>query len=343
MASAGGYIHAALEQAPNAEGGSNAVSSNVFYIPGTTIDMDPKPTMLERNDELRGEFAALPHSGVAKYEPEGSLEGRMYPATLGLLLHAAVGSCTTTAGDGGSVTDPDSVAVPVGSHRHVFAWKTSEVPQTMQLQFAPPNGSPFRKAQGVGVDELSFKAEDGAWTMNAKLLALVNAIISDPSLTPAYETPGPWREGELALTWLSGSATTKEFSFSIKNGLKVERQFTTSSRYPDSIVYETNLPIVSGSIPKRSFDTDDWNALIAGTTFAATLKFTHSENAAGSYKHQLWIQLPACQYVSGKQDAIKNERRTEATFDFEARYDTLTSKWATITLVNATAAYATYA
>ena len=79
MASPGGYIQAALEQAPNAEGGANTVSSNLFYIPGTTIDFDPKPTMLERKDELRGAFAALPHSGAAKYEPEGSLEGPRLP------------------------------------------------------------------------------------------------------------------------------------------------------------------------------------------------------------------------------------------------------------------------
>ena len=155
---------------------------------------------------------------------------------------------------------------------------------------------------------------------------------------------GPWREGELALTWLTGSATTKEFDFAIKNGLTTERQFTTASRYPDSIVYEANLPVLCGSIPKRSFDTDDWDALIDGTTFAAKLKFVHSEViGATAYHHTLWVELPACQYVSGKQDAVKNERRTEATFDWEARYDTATSKWATITLVNGTAAYATYA
>jgi len=341
MASAGGYIQAMLEQAPNAEGGVNTVSSNVFYLPGTTIDFDPKPTMLERNDELRGEFAALPHSGVAKYEPEGSLESRLYPATLGLILHAAVGSCVTTAGDGGSVKDPDDVSVPVGAHRHVFAWKTTETPQTLQLTYAPPSGG-FKRAQGVGVDELAFTAADGAWRMAAKMLALIAAPIADPSLTPSYETPGPWREGELALSWLAGSATTKEFDFAIKNGLATERQFTIASRYPDSIVYESNLPVVSGSIPKRSFDTDDWNALVAGTTCAAKLKFTHSQMATGSYPHQLWVEMPACQYVSGKQDAVKNERRTEAEFAWEARYDTVTSDWCTVTLVNATAAYASY-
>jgi hypothetical protein len=341
MASTGGYIQAALEQTPNAEGGANTVSSNLFYLPGTSIDFDPKPTMLERKDELRGGFYAAPHSGAAKYEPEGSLASRLYPAMLGLLLYLACGGCTTTAGDG-IITDPDSVAVPVGAYRHVFSWRETEVPQTCQLIFAPPSGG-FKQAQGVGIDELSLKADNGAWVLDAKMLALVCATIADPTLTPSYETPGPWREGELALTWMAGSAITKEFDWSIKNGLAVERQFTTNSRYPDSIVYEANLPVVGGSIPKRAFDADDWSALVAGTTFAAALKYAHSEVITGAYHHGLWVQMPACQYVSGKQDPVKNERRTEATFEWEARYDTVTSKWCTVTLVNATPAYATYA
>lgn len=336
----GGYIQAKLEQAPNAEGGASALSSNIFYIPGTTIDMDPKMTPLERKDELRGGFYAAPHSGAAEYNPDGSLEGRVYPATIGQLLFAACGSCVITPGDG-IITGPDAVAIPVGAYRHVFGWKTSEIPQTMQLVYAPPSGG-FWKAQGVGVDEIAFKADNGAQTFAAKLLALIAKPIVDPVLEPSYETASPWRAGELSLTWLAGSAITKDFNWSIKNGLKVERQFTTTSRYPDSIVYEQNLPVVGGSIPKRSFAAADWNALTSGTTFAAMVKMVHSEFAVGAYPHKLFVEGPAAQYVSGKQDAVKNERRTEATFDFELRYDVATSKWCTITLVNSTPAYATY-
>ena len=337
-----GFVQKALEQAPNAEGGANAVSSNLFYLPCTNFEMDPKPSMLERNDELRGGFYRSPHSGAAKYEPEGSMDCRIYPATFGSVLHDVFGTCVTTAGDGSAVTDPDSVAVPVGAHRHVFTFKTGEVPQTSRYIYSPPSGG-FYQASGVGIDEITCKPDgEGAWAFTAKLLGLVAEAISDPSLTPGYETAKPWVEGELALTWLANSAVTKEFDWKVTNGLAVERQFTTSSRYPDSIVYDANLPIFGGSIPKRAFDADDWAALVAGTTFAAKLKFVHSENATGSYKHQLWIEMPACQLVSGKQDPIKNQRRNEASYDWEARWDTATSKWVTVTLVNATAAYASY-
>jgi hypothetical protein len=342
MASPGGYIQAKLETAPNAEGGSNALSSNIFYIPGTTIDMDPKMTPLEHKDELRGGFYASPHTGAADYIPEGSLEGRCYPGTLGQLLFAACGGCVSTQGVAGpTVVDPDSAQIPASAYRHVFSWKTDEIPQTMQLVYAPPSGG-FWKAQGVGIDELSFASAEGAQTFSAKLMALIATQIADPSLTPSYETTAAWRAGELALTWLAGSAITEDFDWSIKNGMMTERQFTSGSRYPDAIVYDAALPVVGGSIPKRAFDADDWAALVAGTTFAAKIKYTHSEFATGTYKHQLWVEMPACQYVAGKADPIKNERRNKASFDWEARYDVATSKWCTITLVNATPAYATY-
>ncbi len=340
--STGGYIQAALEQAPNAETGANPVSSNLFYLPGTSIEFDPKMVPLEHNDELRGGFYAAPHDGAGEYAPEGSLEGRLYPALAGLLLAAACGSVTSTQGVAGpTVTDPDSVQIPVGAYRHVMAFKETEIPQTLQMIYAPPPGG-FWKAQGVGIDELSFKADNGAQTFTAKLLALIAARISDPTLTPSYEAVSAWRKGQMALTWLAGSAITEDFDWSIKNGLKTESQFTTASLYPDSIVYDNPLPVVGGSIPKRAFDDDDWNALTAGTTFAAKIKLTHSTVVTGTYKHQIWVEMPACQYVTGKQDPVKNERRTKATFDWEARYDVATSKTCTITVVNATPKYDTY-
>lgn len=341
MASTGGYIQAALEQAPNAEGGANAVSSNLFYLPAVTIDMNPDPQMLDTGDELRGNFAEYPNSGVGEYNPSGSLDGRCYPGTLGLLLNAACGGCVTTVGDG-IIVDPDAVPVPAGAYQHVFSWRATEIPQTMQLIYAPPPGG-FRKSQGVGINELSFKADGGAQTFAAQLLNLVTKKLTDPLLTPSYEAAQPWRAGELAITWLASSAVTEDFDWSIKNGIKTERAYTTGSRFPDAIVYEQKIPVLGGSIPKRSLIDVDYDALLAGTTFAAKLKMTHSQDAATGYKHQMWVELPACQYQSGKGDAIKNERRNQASFDWAARYDVATSKWATITLVNSTPAYATYA
>jgi hypothetical protein len=328
MASTGGYIQGALEQTPNAEGGANAVSSVVVYHPGISIDMDPKVAVLERKDELRGGFWAMPHSGAASYDPDGTMEGRVYPNAIGQLLSCAIGVDTPTTANSTKV--------------HTYTWNQTETPQTMQLIFAPPAGG-FWKATGVGIDELDFKVENNAWNYTAKLMGLKAATISDPTLTTAYEVPGPWRAGEMALSWLSGSAVTEEFTWHIKNGLKQERSFTTSSLYPTSLVYEQALPVVGGTISKRSLDSDDWAELTAGTPFAASITMTHSEHVQGTSIHYtLTATMPACQYVTVKADAIKNERRNKASFDWEARYDTQTAGFCAVVLVNDTATYATY-
>ena len=332
MASTGGYIQGKLEQAPKPENGAQAVSSVIVYHPGTSIDMDPKVTVLERKDELRGGFYAMPHSGVAAYDPDGTMEGRLYPEALGQLLSCAIGDDTPTAG--------------VAGYIHTYAWRQTEIPQTMQLIFAPPAGG-FWQANGVGVDELDVKVEANAWHYTAKLMALVAKPVTDPVATPSYETGTPWRAGQMSLTWLSNTAITEDFSWSIKNGLKQERSFTTAgSYYPDSIVYDAALPVVSGSIPKRSLAAADWDALVNGTPFSAVITMTHSEMIGGGQSvtpFKLTITMPACQYVGAKIDAIKNERRNKATFDWEARWDTGTTKWCDIVLRNATATYATYA
>ena len=328
-ASTGGYIQGALEQTPRTSGGAQKISSVVMYHPGTSIDMDPKVTVLERKDELRGGFYAMPHSGVAAYDPDGTMSGRIYPTSFGQILACAIGDDTPSSHTEG--------------YHHTYAWRQTEIPQTMQLIFAPPAGG-FWKANGVGVDELTVKVENNAWTYDAKLMGLYAAPIADPTLTPSYETQTPWRAGQMALTWLSNTAVTEDFSWSIKNGLKQERSFTlASAAYPDSIVYGAALPVVSGSIPKRSLATADWDALVNGTPFSAVITMTHNQFITSAVPFLLTITMPACQYVSAKADPIKNERRNKATFDWEARYDTGTTAFCTVVLNNNTATYATYA
>jgi len=340
---ASSYLRLAAEQAPNAEGGENTVSSVTFDVPVTSLKLDPNPTMLDISDELRGYSAQAPHKGVASYEPSATFKTRTYPGVLGALLLGACGSVTTTQGDGSAVKDPDDAAIPATAYRHVYAWATGSTPQTFQAQAAPPVGL-FYKATGMGIDSLNFAVEDGCWVADVATKQLYTGIISDPSVTPSFETPDPFVAGTMTLTWLSNSATTKDFTFGISNQLILERQFTTASLFPDSITIDTPYQVVSGTIGKVAMDADDWTALLAGTTFSATIKMVHTEHIAStSYHHTLWIEMPACQLQSGDIGEITNDRRHEATYEWAARYDTSTSKWATVTLVNATAALTAYA
>jgi hypothetical protein len=98
--------------------------------------------------------------------------------------------------------------------------------------------------------------------------------------------------------------------------------------------------VVSGSIPKRHIDVDDFDALIAATPFTVKVKWQSTVSiAATSYKYTLWLECPNAQYVAGQPNPLMNQRRHGATFDWKATYagSAGSSKW---TLVNATTSYA---
>lgn len=339
---AASYLRLAAEQTPNAEGGAAKVSKVNFDIPVMTLKLDPAPTMLEVSDEMRGYTGQAPNKGVAEYAPSATFKTRVYPGILGALLLGATGSVVTTAGNG-VITDPDGVAIPVGAYRHVFAWAAGSIPQTFQLNAAPPVGL-FYKGSGLGIDSIDFSIDSGCWVADVATKQLYTAVIADPVINPAFETPMPFLSGMMTLsTWLAATALTKEFSFKIENTLLCERQFTTASLFPDSIVVDTPWQVLSGHIGKVAMDADDWAALLAGTTFAAKIKLLHTQVIdATATKHCMWIEMPACQYASGDIGEITNDRRHEASFDWKAAWDTVTSKWATITLVNGTALLTDY-
>ena len=57
----------------------------------------------------------------------------------------------------------------------------------------------------------------------------------------------------------------------------------------------------------------------------------------------LWIELPGCQLIHADADDVAAQRRREGSYELAARYDATTAKLATVTLVNATATYRTFA
>jgi hypothetical protein len=336
-----GYLRWAIETTPNSEGESSGVSATTFDIPYMEAWVDPKPTLMNVDDEVTGYPASAPSPLVAEYAPEGSIKCKARPPYLGAMLQTCIGAVTTTAGNG-VITDPDGQTIPTGAYRHVFNWATGAVPKTAQLNFsAPGTGALHFKAQGVAVEDMGFTFEDGVFLLNLALKGLVCLNISDPSITPSLPTVKPFVSGQMHLTWLAGSAVTEDFSFNLKNTLDIFKSFTTTSKYPDEVEFGQEPPVQSvvGSIPKRALDVDDWNALINCTTFAGTAHITHDEIIASGYRHQMWLEMPKCQYVEATPEPAKNTRQQKAAFNWEAKWDTGTSKFATVTLVNNTAAF----
>ena len=346
----GPYVQVALEQAPNHENGTNAVSSVAFFPPVQEIADDEKLTVLEEKNIVRGFLAPMPHLGAAKYDPTIKLTKiHPRPSHLGFLLAWALGSWATTPGDGSTVIDPDGNAVPVGAYQHVFTFKFAVEPQTAQL-LASTGNQEHRLIQGAGLSKLDFLFENGALVCDAEGLALVTKPISigtaplTTEVTPVIDAHLPFRQGNMVISWLGSSALTRAFTFAFEAPIEAIWSPIHSSLYPTDLWYhQSDLPVVSGTIDKATVADADWAALSAGTTFAAQIEIFHGQTiAATGYASKMWVQIPACELTANTKEAIKAERRRETKYTWQSRYDVTTDRLATVVLTNDTPTLATY-
>jgi uncharacterized protein YaiE (UPF0345 family) len=282
---------------------------------------------------------------VEVYAPTWSLETRAYPDVTGYWLKNILGAPTTTTGNG-VITDPDGTTIPTGAYRHVFTapYGPSGVsPMTSQLQLAYADQSVYFKAKGAASDTLSISNPDtGGVRISTGGPACYFDDISNPSLTAAYETLTipPFLQSHITVsTWLSNAGTPTDLSVNISAPAEHDRTLGTASLYPQSIVKGDGPIVVSGSMTMQSLDVDDWNALVAGTTFSTKVRWRSTAIIASSYAYTLWNENNNCQYTGGGPDALANRRRIGASFDWRATYGG-TAGSSKFTLVNATSSYA---
>ena len=344
-AAIGPYLQVALEEVPCYEGIADGdVSSNVFYPPVDTITDDDKPTFLEEQNVIRGFLARMPQLGVAMYDPAWKL-GKVHPrpSSLGFFLAAMLGSWTSEAGNSTSAhVDPDGTNVPTGGYMHTFTFKFATAPQTFQAIACSGDGK-HRKATGVALSDLAFSWQHGAMVLDPTALALYTDDIADPSVTPVLDLAMPFRRGDMSLSWLSGSALTRDFDFKFVSPVETIRSPVHASLYPTDVWYKNGeLPYVSGTISKATLEANDLAALYQGGQFDAKIKIAHRESIVTNYYPAMWVDMPGCQLVGITREDIKAERRREGKYTWESRYDHTTGLFCTVTLVNTTPAYATY-
>lgn len=336
------YAQVRREATPGNEATTPTYATKVLYPPALSVTASLNPSPLMRDDEIRNidePLAAVPEM----YAPTWAAESRLYPDTVGMLLANMLGPPVTTAGNG-VITDPDSVAIPVGAYRHVWTapFGPSGVnPQTADWRLAYRDQGIYFQLRGAATDTMAISApESGGARVTASGPALYMARIADPALTPVYETLTvlPFMRRNLTLTWLAGSATTEDFSLSIANPVDTVRSLGVASAFPD-IIEKSEGPITfTGSIPKRQIDPDDYDALLNATGFAATARFVSSVNIVSSYPYKLYFAFTNVQYTGGGPAALANQRRLGASFDWKAS-TTGAAGHATISLVNATPNY----
>lgn len=252
----------------------------------------------------------------------------------------------TTPGVAPTITNPDFTTgqtfaanpqsyVGPGAYKYVFAKRQGTVAQTAQVYAAYGSQGVFMKGQGYGVSGLTL---DASGALSASLLGLVCALVSDPGLSPALDTSAilPITRGDIYLQWLTGSGESSDFSLSLANPLVAvpTMGLAVPSLYPDVMEHGDTWPKLSGSIPKRKMDTDDFAALWAGSVFSAIARWRARSYVGNSpSKYALWVNMPACQYDSGTPDDLAARRRFGSTFNWRAQWDEATAADVTFTLV----------
>ena len=334
-----GYLRVARESTPGNESNTPTLTTKKTFVPIEEYTLDPGFAHLLREDELVN--TDLPRQALANVaNPSWSLGTRCYPDVVGELLTCLLGAPTTTAGNG-TITDPDSTAVPNGAYKHVWTTPglTGVSPQTAQHDLAYTDEGVYFKVKGAAVEQLDLtNPEDDATMIAASGPALYAARQSNPSLSPTYEADSvqPFMRRHASLSWLSNAADPADCSVSIANPVEARHHFGSGSRWP-SRMYKADGPIlVTGSVPMELLDADDYDALQAATGFTATLKFASDSVIASGYTYKLWVQSAAssCQYIAGSPNPLSNVRRRGASFDFRM------FGVVTITLVNATSSMA---
>lgn len=339
-----GYLKAAYESIPGNETNSPTLSTKTIYPPLISFDPDPGVSHLDRDDELR-DSEESPQLLPEMKAPKWSLGARLYPDLLGFMLKLILGNPVTTAGNG-VITDPDGTVIPAGAHRHVWTspfGPSGASPLTAEWIAAYKDQAAFYKLKGSACEALSITTpESGGGRMEASGPTLYLTDIADPALTAAFESLSvrPFMRQDLQIvTWLTGSATFEDFDAALANPVVALRTLGISSEWPDVMEKGDGPIVITGSVPKRAIDPDDYTALKNATGFGTKARWKSKSIITGSYPYTFWIEHDNAQYFEGKPNPLENKRRLGASFRYKATSDGAGAA-STITLVNATASYA---
>jgi hypothetical protein len=276
-----------------------------------------------------------------------TFQGRLAGQTIGVVTaDSSAGSIAvvqTTPGSAGTVQDPDGNGVPAGAYLVEFAKATGAVAPSAQIIAAYGPQGVYLKGQGFGVSTLTMNA---AGDVTADLMGLVVKRIADPGLTPDHDAPSvlPLRRGDLTINWLTGGARIQDFSLSLANSIERGEDLSIGGYFPKHLEFTGEPQRLTGSITKGQIDADDYDALLAATTFSATASWQSPATVGASGKsYGVWVEMPACVHTGGDPDALANARRFGATFDFGAYLDESTDRDFVISVVCGVESVATFA
>lgn len=341
------YLRERFEETPAHEGADVAKSTKELYSPAMSLENAPEPSVLERDDELRGADEPL-MVFEDEHNPTWTYNSRAYPDLLGWRLTHILGAPETIVGDG-EVTDPDGNVVPVGAFMHVW-----------QAPFGPAGPSPltadvlagykdedvFVQLTGCGAEELSISSgEAGGVRVASNGPALFYAAVDDPEDEPAAESLAirPFmRRGCVVKLWQGNVLNIENFDVTVASPIEVARTMGVMSGYPSLIEKAEGPIVVTISVPKRHLAAADLQALLRAERFAMkTLWESQSEIGATGYPYRAWLEGDGAQYTGGGPAALENKRRVGAEYTAKLTSDGVGAS-SKFTLVNATEEYVAF-
>lgn len=358
---ANGYFTAKYEQAgasnyapsPGAEGVTPSYGLlRYFPIQQAKASLGPDP--MERNDELRNTDQPLLQI-TDTYDPTWEYQSRAYPDIIGWHLAQLLGRDTTSGyavAAGAAATDLDgTTALATGQYAHTWTapfGPSGALPQTSQLLWAYKDQGAFLRLNGAATEQFEIDTPDkGGVQIKANGPGTYLESISDPSLTPSYESPSirPFVHANLNVTFSGASAPSSPgaasgFSVQVNNPVTAVRTLGVNSQYPDRMEKDEGPIMLSGSIAKRNLTKTEWEAMRDLNLFTITARWQSSQFMTGSSGAKYGLQMTIqAQLVGGDVDDLDNKRRHGSSFNWVAVHDGSTAS-AVIKLVNKTATYA---
>lgn len=217
-------------------------------------------------------------------------------------------------------------------------------PQTAQAIAAYDDEGVFLQGNGYAISDWTL---DAAGQFGSTWMGLFLDTIDDPALTAVLATQAilPILRGGLYLSWVAGGAVASDFSLAFTQGL--QNYFSMGvgdSLFPDTIEVGDAQARMTGSIPKRRMNNNDWNALIAMSTFRGLAKWIARSNiGATDAPYQMWVDMPSCQYTGITPDDLNQNRRHGASYNFWAAYDETAGYDIKVTLLGSLDTVVTYA
>lgn len=321
--------------------GPNRLSTVSRDVPTTGARISPNPTPLDRANETRNLLGSVPMIPDT-FAPDGALAERAYVDDLAFLLPLAGFTAVHTTG-GPAVMDPGGTIAPAGTHMWQLTKQGGITPQTAQLTALYANEAQYYQGRGYAISDWTLNA---AGEFGSTWAGLFMGSIADPSIVPSLISASipPIRRADCKLTWLAGGAKADDISLSYANGLQVHYSMGANGSYfPDTLEFADPQARMTGTIPKRTLNGNDFAAVIGNNTFAAMVKWEQTAViAATACTYKLFVEMPACQLTGFTPDEVSANRRRGGSYTFFAAVDPAAGYDVRITLVCGITAISTY-